>query len=411
MDKKYRIIFALSVFFIIPAIAIALSGYSYQVTIAIENNEDESTTSRAALEIDAESLVDGGYIQIDGGDIAYTEMDETTQLEIMACSLDSGTATWILDYETYPASSLTNKYLWLGNSAADRDQKWIAGDSDNCYVAHDSSLSFSGTDSFSINCDITLVGTPIAESYIIGKSGSYALLVDGTPSFIFRAYETGTTTTSQELDPNQYISNTCDKVGNIPSLFSDSSDTTYIHEEHEESCIVGMANPTLPEGLNVGTVTVCVRALDDIAPYTSWVEPALRYGSGAWDSGTKMYPNNTWGWHETIFPTDPDGGSWSIEDMHELQMRLTLNGQSFVYVSESYIEVEGTYSGSPTSIIIPATVGLEYSLTSYYINGSIGISDGSNSASGTISSLHTNTASLHLCEFDGYVNNMRVSTP
>ena len=181
MDKKYSLILLIIIALTITPIAIALSDYSYQVAVVIENNGDTEMTSRSLLQVNAEALVDGGYIQVDGGDIALTEIDETTELEITACSLDSETAVWILDYDTLAPHSLSNKYVWLGNSSANRNQKWIAGSADNCYTEHDASLSFNSGSSFAINCDITLSGTPIGECYIVGKSGSYELLVDDTP--------------------------------------------------------------------------------------------------------------------------------------------------------------------------------------------------------------------------------------
>ena len=145
------------------------------------------------------------------------------------------------------------------------------------------------------------------------------------------------------------------------------------------------------------------------APSCARYDPLLE--SGAWDSGTKMYPNSTYGWHETVFSNDPDGNPWNVEDINDLELKLTLNGQSFVFVSEAYIQIDGIYSGSPTSVSIPASISTETHITGYYIDGFIGISDGSNTASGSVSSLNTNTANIHTGEFNGYLDNPRISVP
>ena len=389
------------------SLALDTTDYNYYLKVEIQNTTDNDITGPFRYPINADGLVAGFYIQPDADDVAmYTASGSEP---MVAKDMANTSAYWRTDHTTIPANTTIAKTMYFGNATATRNQVWVGADGDICYAAHDASLSFASGSSFAINADITLSGTPISVCYVVGKSGSYELLVDDTPSYIFRAYTTGTNTTSQDLDPNQYISHSCDIVGVIPSLFSDSNDATYVHEEHEENCVVGLANPTLPEGLNVGTVTVRARAYDGVG-YTSWVEPALRY-DGAWDSGTKMYPNSTWGWHETIFSTDPDGNPWNIEDMNELELRLTLNGQSFVYVSEAHVRVEGTYSGSPTSVTIPASIGVESSITGYYINGTIGINDGSVTSSGSVTSLHTNAANIHIGEFDGYIDNVKVSTP
>ena len=416
MNMK-RLIISVLIGIGIPVLLLSVAGaltaddYNYYLKIEIANTTDNDITGSFRYPINADGLVDGYYIQADADDVAmYTASGSEPMI---AKDISSSSAYWRTNHTTVPANTTIVKTQYFGNNTATRDQLWISAVGDNCYAAHDASLSFNSGSSFAINCDVTLVGTPVGECFIVGKSGSYALLVDDTPNYIFRAYEVGTATTSQDLVPNQYISNSCDKDGSIPSLFSDDSDLTKIYEEHEESCVVGLANPTLPEGLNVGTVTVRCR-INGSSPYTSWIEPALRY-DGAWDSGTKMYPNGNWAdweWAETVFPLDPDGNAWDVEDMYGLELKLALNGQSFVYVSEAHIRIEGTYSGSPTSISIPASIDTETQITGYYIDGCFGISDdGSNTSSGTISSLNTNSANIHIGEFNGYLDNVKVSVP
>jgi len=394
------------------SLALDTTDYNYYLKVEIQNTTDDDVTGPFRFPINADGLVDGYYIQPDADDVSmYTASGSEPMI---AKDLSNSGAYWRTDHTTVPANTTIVKTMYFGNPTAARNQSWIGADGDNCYIEHNASLSFNSGSSFAINADVTLSGTPVGECYIVGKSGSYELLVDDTPNFIFRAYEVGTSTTSQDLNPNQYVSNSCDVYGSIPGLFSDSNDATYIHEEHEESCVVGLSNSTLPEGLSVGTVTVRAK-VNESMPYSgSWIEPALRY-DGAWNSGTKMYPSNdnylVYEWLETIFPTDPDGNPWSISDMSDLELKLTLNGQPFVYVSEAHVRIEGTYSGSPTDVNISANIDTETHLTAYYINGVIGVSDGSNMSSGTVSSLNVNAADIHIGEFNGYLNNVKMSVP
>ena len=98
--------------------------------------------------------------------------------------------------------------------------------------------------------------------------------------------------------------------------------------------------------------------------------------------------------------------------MNDLQLRLTLNGQAFCYVSEAHIKVEGTNPGSSTSVTITATLDALVPLTGYYVNGNIGLYDGTQTSTGNASNnLHINTSNFHVCEYDGYADNVRLSVP
>jgi len=377
---------------IIMAAGVYADQYAWKTDIQISNTSGNEYSGRILFDVPASALIDGGYMRADASDVYLSGA------YITAMDLSAGTATWSAGYYNIPAG--VSKYtLQIGSPSMTRNQLWIGADGDNCYAEHDASLSFNSGSSFAINCDVTLVGTPVGECF------------DDTPEFIFRAYEVGTSTTSQNLVPNQYISNTADiSGGSLPDLLTDSSDSSYIHDYTDTSItIVGLSNPTLPESLNVGTVTVYVRGKEGVGGGASTVEPALGYTS--YQSGSEMALTTSWAWHTEIFPADPDGNAWDVDDMHNLRLKLTINGIPTVLVSEAYVMVEGTYSGSPTSVSTPATIGTDTNLTGYYINGLIGVSDSSATATGTVSTLNTNTASIHVGEFNGYIDNVKVSTP
>jgi len=411
-----KVLCALAAVFILLMCPVVMAAfdpddYNYYLKIEIQNTTDNPITGPFRFPIDADGLITGYYILSDADDVRMLGTSHSHEL-MVAKDLSSSSAYWRTDHTTVSANTTIQKTMYFGNASATRSQVWVAADGDNCYAEPDASLSFNSGSSFAINADVTLTGTPVGECYIVGKSGSYELLVDDTPDFIFRVYEVGTATTSQNLVPNQYINNTASFTGGyLPSLLTDDSDSSYIHEYTSEGYTeVGLSNPTLPETLNVGTVTVYVRGKLGMAGGSSWVEPALKY-DGAWNSGSKMYVTTSWAWYTEVFPTDPDGNSWSVEDMHDLKLKLTIKGLPTVLVSEAYVKVEGAYAGTVVEVNIPASVDTELNVTGYYINGIIGVFDGSVSASGSVSSFHTNTANIHVGEFNGYIDNVKVSTP
>ena len=391
----------------------AQTGYSYQSEITVENTNASAYYGRVLAEVNARALMLGGYIQqADAQDVLVTQ--NGTEENVTALGLTEVDPLWIYDYTSIPANTSITKLMYIGNATATRSQIWIGSSEDTCYANYDASLDFPGTSTFELSCNITPKIMPATgeEDYIIARPGVYELIVNGTPSYIFRVFENNGSSGSESMAPDASISNSCDVVGTIPALFSDSNDATYIYEEHEETCVVGIADTGLPLGLNVGTVTVQIRARDPDAPNTSWVQPDIRYVGGSYSAGSKIYPGNTYAWHEEVFTTDPEGNPWSIDRFGDIQLRLTLNGQAFAYVSEANIKIEGTYPGSATSVSINATLDNEVRVAGYYINGHIGIYDGTQTTTGTASTnLHTNTSNIHVCEYDGYAEYPRITTP
>lgn len=411
-----KVLCALAAVFILLMCPVVMAAfdpddYNYYLKIEIQNTTDNPITGPFRFPIDADGLITGYYILSDADDVRMLGTSHSHEL-MVAKDLSSSSAYWRTDHTTVSANTTIQKTMYFGNASATRSQVWVAADGDNCYAEPDASLSFNSGSSFAINADVTLTGTPVGECYIVGKSGNYELLVDDTPNFIFRVYEVGTATTSQNLVPSQYINNTASFTGGyLPSLLTDDSDSSYIHKYNSTAyTTVGLSNPTLPETLNVGTVTVYVRGWLGMSGGLSWVKPALRY-DGAWDSGAEMAVGGSWAWHTEVFPTDPDGNSWSVEDMGDLELMLTIRGWPSILVSEAYVKVEGAYAGTVVEVNIPASVDTELNVTGYYINGIIGVFDGSVSASGSVSSFHTNTANIHVGEFNGYIDNVKVSTP
>lgn len=393
-------------------VASAQTGYSYVSNIQIENTNETDWNNRLLIEINAAALVGGAYIQPDAEDLLVTQSG--VEEEITALGLTENDPLWIVDYTTIPAKTSVTKLMYMGNASATRNQVWIASHKDTCYAYYDADFVFPGTSTFGLFCDITPKLTPSSgsQNYIVAMPGIYEMYIDGTPSYVFKVFENNGSSGTESITPNEVVANSCDVVGSMPGLLSDNNDATYIHEEHEESCTVRLTDTTLPLGLNVGTVTVRIRAKDVLAG-TSWVQPDIKYDGGYWLEGTKIYPGTvTYSWFTQVFATDPEGRPWSVDRINELQLKMTLNGQTFCYVSEANILVEGQEPGSSTSISIPVTIDDTVMLQSYYINGNIGISDGVNTATDTASTnLHQNTSNIHFCEYDGYADNVKVAKP
>ena len=385
----------------------SIAGYSYQSKITIANDDAAAWNDRITFTINAKALEDGGYTT-NGVDVAIENE------YITAMDLTNNAATWIMDYTQIPAYTNAVKIMWLCNGSATRDQVFITSEHDNCYALGTPMFNLTGTATFELAAEVEPVHSPSAgsECFILGKPGVYELLLNGTPSYIFRVYSNNGGTAAADQDPDELISNTCDVVGSLPGLLSDSSDATYIWEEHLESCVVGVEPPALVDGLNVGTVTVRFRAQESGAPTTSTVRPSLRYTGGAWDDGTTISVTTSWAWYEDVFATDPEDKPWAIENMGDLQLKLYLIGEAFAYVSEAYIQIEGTLPGDAAQVTIAAALDTEVTLSGYYNVGIIGISDGATTSGGTATAaLHTNDANIHAGEYDGYINNARLSTP
>ena len=404
----FGVILAIGMMALVVLVAYSIAGYSYQSKITIANDSATAWDDRITFTINAKALEDGGYTT-NGVDVAI----ENEYITVM--NLTSNAATWIMDYTQIPAYTNAVKIMWLCNGSATRDQVFITSELDNCYAIGTPMLNFTGTATFELAAEVEPVNAPAAgsECFILGKTGVYELLLNGTPSYIFRVYNNNGGTATADQDPDELISNTCDITGVLPGLLSDSNDATYIYEEHTETCVVGLPEPVLNSGLNVGTVTVRIRGEEVGAPLTSTVQPSLRYTGGNWDDGATVNLTGAWAWHDVVFTVDPDGLPWAIENMGDLELKLSLDGQAWAYVSEAYIQIEGTLPGDPTEVTIAATLNSEVPLSGYYIMGTIiGISDGTTTSGGTATAaLHANGANIHVGQFDGYINNARVTTP
>jgi|GEM_PF-2672967 hypothetical protein len=171
------------------SLAVALDDYNYSMRIDLENTGSTEISGPFTFEIDAETLVNGHYIQADADDVIISTASGTENLCAMA--LASGTASWRLMPLSIPAYASEVRTLYFGDTTATRDQRWISSSSDTCTVSDDNTLDFD-TEEFLLQAELFLSGTPSAEQPIIAKDGNYELVVTGSPNFVFRVWASGT---------------------------------------------------------------------------------------------------------------------------------------------------------------------------------------------------------------------------
>jgi len=189
---KYRMLIIYVVFsFLLVfglSLAVALDDYNYSIRIDLENSGSTEISGPFTFEIDAETLVNGRFIQDDAEDVIISTYSGTENLCAMA--LNSGTAAWRLMPLSIPANSSSVLTLYFGDTTATRDQRWISSGSDTCTVSDDATLDFD-TEEFLLQADLFVYGTPSAEQPIIAKDGNYELVITGSPAFVLRVWSSG----------------------------------------------------------------------------------------------------------------------------------------------------------------------------------------------------------------------------
>ncbi|MDD5094061.1 MAG: hypothetical protein PHV74_06760 [Dehalococcoidia bacterium] len=172
--RKLALALLLVVMALIATSSLALTGYSYYIPVSIHNTDTVAHTTRITTTINADALIDGGYIQEDGEDIQLTS-GATTQ-SITATQLDGTAAKWYTDYATLAPGASTTRNIWLGDPDAVRDQAWVGMEGDANTVADADSLDI--TSNLTLQADVNLPALPSTEKTIISKDGAYELTVD-----------------------------------------------------------------------------------------------------------------------------------------------------------------------------------------------------------------------------------------
>ena len=155
----------------VSGIAEALSGYAYYISVDIENTSEEPITTRVAIPINSEALIDGNFMKADASDV---ELEGGSGIEYFtARDIGSNSTYWYTDIITIPANSISKKAIWLNNPSATKDQAWIASSDDSVTISDSDTLDI--TSNFTIEADCDFVSG--SDGYIVNKPDAYYLKV------------------------------------------------------------------------------------------------------------------------------------------------------------------------------------------------------------------------------------------
>lgn len=164
-------------------IANALAGYSFKSEVTMSNNSPDDYHGRFVItDVNANALVDGGYLQADADDIAYSSGN--TEQPMTIGGLEGNNGILIFPYRHLPAYSNAIGYIWTGSrNAANRNQLWICHGSDTMVAS--STAMFSLGQTFILEAQVCAVATPTASATrqaIIARPGSWGLYLSSTPT-------------------------------------------------------------------------------------------------------------------------------------------------------------------------------------------------------------------------------------
>lgn len=392
--------------------------YNYYVRVDIHNTGATTLTERIVTTINADGLVDGGYIQSDAEDVTLT--NSGAEAVITATDLTSTTADWYLDYVTLSPGAQTSRLIWMGKPTATRDQQWIANEGDSNYAADDATLDI--TTGLELNCNLYLSGTPSGEKELISKEENYELVVNGSPSAILNVWTPITT-----ADATTYYDNITDQSASLfPSdegmqitWLSDADDATHLFHNTTSTSwyITGEINNAVISGTaTITDVDVFIRAERRSGAYNGTVTPTWTVG-GNTTVGSSASLTDSFATYSWLSMARPGGGTWTVADFATATLKLayakTDNTQTDEYaISKVWVVISyaDDASSSPFTVSIPLTVGIQTTLSGSYTGTLLGISDGSTSDSMALSgNLWTNDESVHIAEFDGRIDDLSIT--
>ena len=163
-----------------------LTDYDYQTPISITNDTGAALANTpVALTVNADSLVDYGYVQVDGDDVQGADSDGT-ELHTSAQGMGSSSVTWWLNVPTLADGSTATYYLHTGDSGATRDQSWwLDGDDDVTVTNHS---DFAITDNLTLEATVTWDASIGSNNYIVQKANQWELYVSNTGILSCRLY-------------------------------------------------------------------------------------------------------------------------------------------------------------------------------------------------------------------------------
>lgn len=379
-----------------------VTGYRYYIRVDIHNTDTVTHNTRIAFEIDAQELVDEGYIQADGDDIQLSNDD------IVPTALSGTEAMWYIDYVTLAPGQQLAKNVWFGSPTAVNDQLWIGGEYDNTQAWDDNSLDVDASTGIQLSCDFYIEDAPVSGSPVhslMSKEGCYELVVTGTPGLQFRVWDAGSSpgSTEVELDPDD----TClsDNILGVSCFGGGGAryfdlDISTISSIPDGATLTDLDTEVVGQTTGVGGyITVEIRDSDIT---DSWTQIFYENFSGGW----ALKDDN--------FPARDSGGDWTIHDFRGRFDELKVSVPNPLQIAELRIEFTyNTIPGTIYSVGTPIAENTQYTIVASYAGSDLllSLNGGTPTTSaGSFGNIHTNTDYLKIGEFNGKIDDCVIAT-
>lgn len=151
------------------------ANYGYYAPLIVANTSaSDYTHQRVSFTTPASQLVTAMIIQSDADDVMMTELDDTTEVGLIADNLGSATATWATGLIDISADSSTQYDLWMGKATATHTQQWVSVSGDTVTTTDANSLDI--LNNLTVEVSFTpavLAGTQT----LLNKTGAYSLVL------------------------------------------------------------------------------------------------------------------------------------------------------------------------------------------------------------------------------------------
>ena len=221
---------------IITPLVYSLADYRYYTRVTFTNSTAADVTGRYVASINADGLIDQGFMQADADDARIDYETDAVMKSGTFGELNQTAAYWYSDIITVPAYSSVSRDIWTGNgSATARDQSWVGDDGDVNTVADDASLDI--TTNLTLSAQVNLSALPVPEGTLTNGGGTFtgspihlvsgvntiACTVAGTATIVLAPGVTGTVATGTmtvDLSPVALVagSNTITTSGVIGNI-------------------------------------------------------------------------------------------------------------------------------------------------------------------------------------------------
>lgn len=362
---------------LLPAAILAdADDYRYYSRISIENSTGSDKTAPFTFPINAQALADNGWVQDDFEDIKL--LSGSTEKYISAMNTSATNAVWRMGWDTVPASSVMNRYLWMGNTSATRNQVWITSATDTMTATPNATLDI--TTELTVAGSFYITSTPTGTQGLISKAGAYSLETTSS-TYTFNIFPSTSATNHQSPNNSGDLTQIIGSVGGAHYLCVDDppplgagADATYIYEDNSiavwKTDLFQLTSLTVTCG-DIEKIEVYFRS-KSAAGATPDVRPILTLNS-ATTTGSTVNPGAAWANYSEELGR-PGGGDWTLEDFEDLQAGIQMKrniGADVPFCSQFYIlvyfpnictetansvglweNVRGTYNGATLSLYV-----------------------------------------------------------